>query len=155
MEQGDPRKKLAYEESIRALQLQSGALDDLRARTGILLAALALTATFLGSRVLDDSGLCTWSLLALLSFAASGIACLSVLWPSGDWHFTANARTIIEDIKSGESKDVDEMFEVYALSNQEDWETNKRDGLDPLVWRFRVAVLTLILQVGFWLVALA
>ena len=33
----DERKKLAYDESIRALGLQSVVLDDLRARTGILL----------------------------------------------------------------------------------------------------------------------
>ena len=154
MESPDPRKKLAYDESVRALELQSSALDDLRSRTGILLAALSLSASFLGAQALKDPGLTGWSWAAIGSFAVSGLLSLGVLWPGWKWRFTSNAKTIIEDVQSDESLTLDQMYETYAESNQEDWEENSKRRLKPLIWLFRVAVLTLILQVAFWLFAL-
>lgn len=153
MEDCDPRKKLAYEESIRSLEQQSSSLDDLRSRTGILLTALALSASFLGARALDISGFSAWSWVAIGCFAAAGFFSLGVLWPSGDWHFTSKAGTILEDVELDDSITLDEMHGTYAKSNQGDWDDNSKK-LGRLFWFFRLAVVALVLQVGFWLVAL-
>jgi hypothetical protein len=153
VEDCDLRKKLAYEESIRSLEQQSASLDDLRSRTGILLAALALSASFLGARALDISGFSAWSWVAIGCFAGAGFFSLAVLWPSGDWHFTSKAGTILEDLEADDSITLDEMHGTYAKSNQEDRDANDRK-LGRLFWFFRVAVVALILQVGFWLIAL-
>lgn len=150
----DPRKQLAYEESVRSLQLQSASLDDIRARTGILVSALALSASFLGARSLDLYGFIAWNWAAIVAFAVAGGACLAILWPRGRWKFTSNAKTIIEDVEKGEFADVDQMHAFYAKTNQEDWEANSKDRLRWLFWFFRIAVLGLILQVVFWLAAL-
>jgi hypothetical protein len=149
----DPRKKFAYDESVRALNLQSSALDDLRARTGILLAAVSLTATFIGSRALEE-GFSTWTRLALGFFIASGGFCLGVLWPRGDWGFTFNAKTILEGyIEASNPAELDEMFVELAEINQTNWETNA-EKLRWLYWSFRLAVLALVLQVPCWLAAI-
>jgi hypothetical protein len=154
MQAPDPRKRLAYEESVRSLQLQSSSLDDLRSRTGILVSALALSASFLGARSLDLYGFTGWNWAALVAFGVAGGACLGILWPRGKWRFASNAKTIIEDVEKGEFPDVDAMYTFYAKSNQEDWEENSKDRLRWLFWCFRIAVLALILQVVFWLAAL-
>jgi drug/metabolite transporter (DMT)-like permease len=151
---GDPRKKLAYDESIRALQQQSSVLDDLRTRTGIVLAALSITAGFLGAKALENPGLTTWSWAAIVCFALAGVFSLCVLWPSGKWSFTSNAKIILEDLSRDDSITLDEMYGTYGEANQEAWESHDRDRLKPLIWFFRLAVIFLVLQVGFWLAAL-
>jgi hypothetical protein len=108
----------------------------------------------LGARSLDLYGFIGWNWAALAAFAAAGGACLGILWPRGRWRFTSNAKTIIEDVEKGEFADVDAMYAFYAKTNQEDWEANSQDRLRWLFWCFRIAVLTLILQVVFWLAAL-
>src|ERR1700744_1604332 len=84
----DLRRALAFEESTRALQTQSENLNDLRSRTGILLTGLALSASFLGARALDDSGFDTLNWIALLLFGSAGFGCLLILLPWGNWRFT-------------------------------------------------------------------
>ena len=149
----DERKKLAYDESIRALDLQSVVLDDLRARTGILLTAASLTATFIGSRALDG-GFTTWTRFALAFFVASGGFCLGVLWPRGQWGFAFNANTILEGyIQQPVAASIDEMYVEFAKINQGNWEANA-DRLKWLFWCFRLAVLALVLQVPCWLAAI-
>jgi hypothetical protein len=43
-------EKLAYEAALRGLDKQEGLLEELRTRTGVLLAASSLAASFLGQR---------------------------------------------------------------------------------------------------------
>jgi hypothetical protein len=49
--------ELGYELALRGLDHQESTLDDLRTRTGTLLTATALVATFLGARALDGGTL--------------------------------------------------------------------------------------------------
>ena len=53
-------EELAYGESVRAIESQAGGLDELRTRTGVLLAAASIVASFLGAEALkagDAEGL--------------------------------------------------------------------------------------------------
>jgi hypothetical protein len=149
----DQRKRLAYEESVRALTLQSSVLDDLRSRTGILLTAISLTATFVGSRALDD-GFTTWTEIAFVLFLLSAGFCLGVLWPAGNWGFTLNASAVLgKYVHGSDPKGLDQMLEEIAVLNQENWEENA-ERLRWLFWCFRLAVLALALQVPCWLMAI-
>jgi hypothetical protein len=68
--------ELSYEAAVRALDLQERGVEQLRARTGTLLAASSLTASFLGAQTIQHAGgLQTLGSLALISLAAS-----IVLW---------------------------------------------------------------------------
>jgi hypothetical protein len=48
----DARVMLAYDESVRGLNMQSTAVDELRSRTGVLIAAATVASAFLGSTAL-------------------------------------------------------------------------------------------------------
>jgi hypothetical protein len=148
----DARRKLAYEESVRALEIQSSSLDDLRSRTGILLTALSLSATFLGARALDHSGFCTLNWIALVFFAISGCGCLAILLPWDDWHFVHDAKAILDQFVD-KGADLDTMHTEMAEANQSRWSQNA-EKLGNLQWAFRAAVLFLILQVACWLISL-
>ena len=53
-------EQLAYDVATRALAEQDAEIDEIRSRTGTLLAAVSLVASFLGGRALDASGF-TWA----------------------------------------------------------------------------------------------
>jgi hypothetical protein len=53
-----------HETAIRALGQQEAALDQLRARTGAILTASALVASFLGGQGTARNGLSLWIILA-------------------------------------------------------------------------------------------
>ena len=70
---------LAYELSQRMLARQEVRLDELRARTGTLLAASSVATSFLGPRAIDRNGVDTLALLAFTAFAVSVIGSVSIL----------------------------------------------------------------------------
>lgn len=74
-------ERLAYEAALRALDKQEGLLEELRARTGILLAASSLAASFLGRDAFQDPGSTTVSILALAGFVVSVAASVYILMP--------------------------------------------------------------------------
>ena len=45
--------KVAYDEAVRALAEQQGAIESFRTRAGLLLSAAAITTSFLGAQALD------------------------------------------------------------------------------------------------------
>ncbi len=67
--------------AARALSQQEQALTELRTRTGTLLTAASLIASFLGGQALARGGLSLWIILALAAFAMSVILCIYVLLP--------------------------------------------------------------------------
>lgn len=75
-------KTLSFEAGVRALEAQERAVDQLRARTGLLLAASSLTASFLGGQTVEHArGLGTLGTLAILALLASICFCIYVLLP--------------------------------------------------------------------------
>ncbi len=64
-----------------ALRQQERALGELRARTGTLLTAASLIATFLGGQALAREGLSVWIVLALVAFGLSVVLSIYVLLP--------------------------------------------------------------------------
>jgi hypothetical protein len=70
--------ELAYDLSIRALSQQGHLVDELRSRTGTLLAASSVVASLLGAPALEH-GVDALGLLAIAAFIASVIAALDVL----------------------------------------------------------------------------
>ena len=73
-------ERLAYEAGLRALDKQEIALEELRRRTGLLLAAAALAASFLGESAFRDP---PWlaAALALGAFLTTMVAALCILVP--------------------------------------------------------------------------
>jgi hypothetical protein len=73
-------ERAAHQIASRALSQQEQALTELRTRTGTLLTAASLIASFLGGQALAREGLSVWIVLALLAFSVSVILCIYVLY---------------------------------------------------------------------------
>jgi hypothetical protein len=79
--------QLSYDAALRALDGQERGLEELRARTGTLLAAASLVASFLGAQTIQrTNALETIEALALIALGVSVGAYTYVLlpWASGD-----------------------------------------------------------------------
>jgi hypothetical protein len=75
----DSLQRVAYQRSVSALRHQEAVLTRLWERTGTLLAASSIVASFLGARALDD-GFGTLTVLGLVAFVLSVLASVYVLF---------------------------------------------------------------------------
>jgi hypothetical protein len=89
--------ELAFEEAGRALDAQERAVNELRSRAGVLIAAAAITTSFFGSRAITGDGLSVRVWVAVAAFIVVGGCVLTVLWPRSDWSFNASAAEIIAE----------------------------------------------------------
>jgi hypothetical protein len=148
----DARVKLAYDESTRALDMQSSTIDELRSRTGVLLATITVAAAFLGAAALEHHrthGVLWWpTSLAFVGFLAAIGLCLGVLWPV-ELEFIYGADTL-DDYFSRDAP-ATEMCRAMAYGNGKSWTGN--DGrIKRRVTLFRWACAALGLDVLLWLV---
>jgi hypothetical protein len=91
--------ELAYDAAIRALDLQERAIEQLRARTGTLLGASSLTASFLGAQAIQrDGGIDMLAALALIALACSIVLCIYVLLPKRGLVFEISPSRIYESL---------------------------------------------------------
>jgi hypothetical protein len=74
-------EKLAYEAALRGLDKQEGLLEELRSRTGVLLAASSLAASFLGQRAFQNPSPRGLAIAALVAFVVSIAASVFILLP--------------------------------------------------------------------------
>ena len=146
--------KVAYEEAVRALSEQQGAIDSFRTRAGLLLSAAAITTSFLGAQALDggDSNIATW--LAMTAFVGVAVASLAILWPRR-WEFTANPRAVIQTyIEADEPAPLDELHRDLSLHMHNSYIEN-REGQEQLSVLFQVASGLLTVEVILWIIAIA
>lgn len=146
--------KVAYDEAVRALSEQHAAIDNLRARAGLLLSAAAITTSFLGAQALRGGGLDLASWLALLSFLAMAAASLAILWPRR-WQSVANPREVIETyVESTEAKTLVDLYRDLSLHMSQSYLENQEE-LEQLALFLRSGSGFLTLEVFLWVIAIA
>jgi hypothetical protein len=137
--------RLAYDAALRALDKQESVLDELRSRTGVLLAASALAASFLGRDAFRDPSP-VLAVIALAAFLASIAACVFILVPrSGRFVFSISGPVLF----AGLYEDRDDLGEVYrrlAYALQDFWDEND-ENLQPLFGAYRFAAVALVAQI--------
>jgi hypothetical protein len=146
--------KVAYDEAVRALSEQQGAIDSFRTRAGLLLSAAAITTSFLGAQALNsgDSNVATW--LAMVGFAGVAVVSLAILWPRR-WEFTANPRDVIQTyIEAEEPAPIEELHRDLSLHMHNSYIQN-REGLEQLAIFFQAASGLLTIEVILWIIAIA
>ena len=73
----DDVPSLVLDLALRALDQQEREVSELRARTNTVVAAAALTASFLGAAAIrEHGGLSAWSVVALAVLVVAGGLCL-------------------------------------------------------------------------------
>ena len=152
---GDPRYRLAYDEAIRAIAHQEKALDELRSRAGLLLAALSVVTSFLGGAAVTAHGFGPMAAVAVGLFVGAGGALVSLLWPQPDWMFRFAPESIIGDyVEAAEPASLDDMHRELALHLGDNCVTN--EARMEKLWRlYQLACVLLVGEVGAWIVALA
>lgn len=87
--------ELAFDEGGRALDAQERAVNELRSRAGMLIAAAAITTSFFGSRAVTggEPSLASWC--AIVAFVLVAATVLAILWPWRDWEFNASPTDLI------------------------------------------------------------
>jgi hypothetical protein len=146
-------QELTYELSLGALNQQESALNELRSRTGVLLAATAIAIALLGGRALDDGARTAIDLAGVALAVASFLLSVFVLAPKSRYVVTIDAATVHEYFKQQEV-DVSEAMEALVYSNREVWEENQVT-IDGLIRAFKWACLALVAAVGLWTLGLA
>jgi hypothetical protein len=96
---GQPEEDVILEEARRAIQMQSSSLDELRSRTGVLLAAAALSASFLGSATAHEgAAISFWGGAALVLFGIGVALCVYLLAPQKkSWTFVNSPKLLIKE----------------------------------------------------------
>ncbi len=146
-------EKEAHRLAVDALRQQDNDLGDLRARTGTLLTAASLIATFLGGQALAREGLSLWIVLALVAFGFAIALCIYVLLPKDSLIFGLDAHQA--------------YVALYAVREDEDaidrrltdWLQLLREENHPTVVRltraFKVAGFALLAEIALLAVGLA
>jgi hypothetical protein len=145
---------LSYDAGVRALDLQERAVEQLRSRTGTLLAAASLTASFLGGQTISHTRhLGKLEVLALVALALSVALCVYVLMPKEGFTFSLNAAGVYEELfpVADDDQEVKRRL-VYWLEDY--WRDNQRK-IDRLSRSYLWAALALLAQLILWSVALA
>lgn len=143
--------EIAFESAVRALDKQERVLEELRARTGLLLAASSLSVAFLGRPALEDSG-SNFAILAVAAFVISIGASVYVLLPKSTFYFAISGRYVFENLYEHRN-DMAEVHRRLAYDLQRFWEGND-SVMSKLLTAFRVAAVALAVEVLFLLLAI-
>ena len=157
----DKPYELAYEASVRAIENQAATVESLRSRAGTILAATALVTSFFGGQALtrtESSPLhvLSFTTAALGSFIAVSLLSLTILLPF-TLRFSLSARAILrffEDVAESDRVSPPEAFREVALQYEAMYDSNATQ-IRRLAVCFRLAIVCLLGEVGFWLTVLA
>lgn len=143
----------AHRIATQALGQQEQALTELRTRTGTLLTAASLIASFLGGQALAREGLSFWIVLALVAFGISVVLCIYVLLPKEGLIFALDAPETYGALY-GVRDDEEEVDRRLAYWLQSFREAN-HPTVQRLTRRFELAGFALLAEIGFLAVGLA
>lgn len=121
-------EKLAYEEALRALDKQEGLVGELRARTGLLLAASSIAASLLGPPAFLHPGSSSLSIFALGAIVMTLGMSVFVLLPKKGLVFAAAGPGIYEGLY-GIRGDMADVYRHLVYDLQGFWESNEKEML--------------------------
>jgi hypothetical protein len=145
--------ELTYDLSLRGLTQQEASLNELRTRTGVLLAATAIAIALLGGRSLDDGARTAVDLAGVGLAVTSFLLSVFVLAPKAHYVAMPDAAAVNEYFTQ-QQVDPTEAMQALVFWNREMWEENQAT-IDRLVLAFRWACLALVGAVVLWSLGLA
>jgi hypothetical protein len=140
--------RVSYELSLRALDQQEAVLNELRTRTGTLLAASSLVASLLGARAASTDHLPWLAGLGLGAFAVSVLASVFILMPRSGLIFALRGTVLLEE-EFGEDAGLAEVHRRLAYWLEEFRDSNQ-DIIEALFKAFWVATAGVLAEVAFW-----
>jgi cytochrome c-type biogenesis protein CcmH/NrfG len=143
--------QVIYEQAQKSLEQQERQVNELRQRTGTLLAAAALSASFFGATALGRDGVAAPVVLAGVALAVTVLSGLYVLYPH-ELEFSADARRLY-DYLAGDERDPERFLLRLAFGLRDTRERNS-PAVDRLARCLGIAAVALVGQIAFWAWAL-
>lgn len=137
-------EQLAFDAAQRALDKQERLLEEVRARTGVLLAAASLAASFLGTRAFEDPSPGWLTALALAGFLIAVGASVYGLTPKRGFVFALSGPRVYEDLYEFRH-DVREVHRRLAYALQRFWDRNDR-VMRRITRAYRIAASALVVE---------
>jgi hypothetical protein len=144
-------ERIAFELSLDELVRQEKTLDELRARTGTLLTASAIVASFLGGRAVAAPGHAWLTALGFAAFAASLATAAYVLAPHRGLIFTLRGGVLLRE---EQDVPVPEVHRRLAFWLDGYYDSNQ-DIIERLYIAFRAATAAVLAEAMLWLLKLA
>jgi hypothetical protein len=145
--------QLSFDASLRSLDKQERLLEELRERTGLLLAASSLAVAFVGRPVFQEADTPVL-VLGLAAFAISIAASVYVLLPKPEkFVFSLEGSAVYEQLYEFED-DLDEVYRRLAYDLDRFWEDNDEVMTGLLRW-FQVAAVALAAEIMILLASLS
>jgi hypothetical protein len=129
---------IAYAEAVRAIEKQAGMLDELRARTGVVLTASSVAVSFLGAAAFQRKPVPEESWWAVAAFCVVVLMCAFVVFPRS-WRFSLGATQLLADWTKQESGGPVPMLAFVAKCHETNFLKNDRQ----LAWLYAAFVLAL------------
>jgi len=150
---GESLSQIAYDSAVRALDLQERGIEQLRARTGTLLAASSLTASFLGALAIQHSATFgALDALGLIAMVSSITLCVYVLLPKKGFVFSLSGPGVYEELFEFR-EDMAEIHRRLIYWLEDYWEANQAK-VDILGRFYLAAAVGLLIQLILWASAL-
>ena len=135
------------------LARQEVRLDELRARTGTLLAASSVATSFLGPRSIDRNGVDTLALLALTAFAISVIGSVSILILNPRLVFGVRGTRLFEEERAREES-IAEVHRRFAYWLELFFDQNQ-GTVNRLFLVYQLAAVAVLAEVILWTIKIA
>jgi hypothetical protein len=138
-------ERLAYEAALRGLDKQEGLLEELRTRTGMLLAASSLAASFLGQQAFGHPHPTDLAVIALLAFVVTIGASVLILIPNDNLYFSEAGSGLYQGLYTVR-EDIAEVYRRLGYELDRFWESNNRT-IVKLTRTYKVAAGSLVLEI--------
>ena len=145
-------ERTAYEAALRALAEQADELDQLRSRTGTLLAVGSITASFLGAQAIGHGPVGLFGSLAMAAFVGFLLPCIYILLPKSGFTFSINAGVLYESLYEFREQP-SEYYRRLAYWLEGFWGGNQQK-IEVMARYFFGAALFLAAQIALWALAL-
>jgi hypothetical protein len=144
------RSAFVYQEALRGLLQQQGAIQSLQARAATLIFAASFASSLLGSQALGN-GLGGWDWTALGLLFAIGALAVFLLWPYYNLTFRFDPEDLLgRYVDVAEPPPMAAIHRELALRVKADWARNGR-----IVRRMRealqLALVLLLVEIAAWL----
>ena len=139
-------ERLAFEASQSRLDKQDRLLEELRSRTGVLLAAAALAASFIGREAFAGNPKAGLSIAALIAFLGSMGSSVYILIPKRDkFVFSLVGGALYEGLYAVKD-DLPEVYRRLAYDLDRFWDHNDTE-LQKITRAYRLGAASLVAEI--------
>ena len=149
-------EEIVYQAGRDALADQDAVVTGIRQRTGTLLAAHALVASFLGATTVQAKGLHGWSWWAVAALV-TGLAIAAVLLSNWNLRFAIDAPELYEELYTAAADEAEDETLGWLVSAAYGYQTLRGSNAFRVKLMGRLLTILgvlMVLQTLFWLAAL-